>query len=210
MNLRRKRINKMHFLSQYQLTISESRKLKLYDSYSVHKAVFTLFEDARLGDRKKPSGVVYADKGMRGGRRTILILSDRKPKEPSVGGIAVRNLPDPYLGYSAYSFEIVINAVKRDSKTGKIIPIKGRQSIAEWFLKKSPSWGFSVPESSFMVAKIEVDRFQKSKSLVTLQKAKVTGLLEVEKHDIFVNSVYNGIGRGKAFGCGLLQIVPAY
>ena len=102
----------MHFLSQYQLTISESRKLKLYDSYSVHKAVFTLFEDARLGDRKKPSGVVYADKGMRGGRRTILILSDRKPKEPSVGGIAVRNLPDPYLGYSAYSFEIVINAVK--------------------------------------------------------------------------------------------------
>lgn len=67
-----------------------------------------------------------------------------------------------------------------------------------------------MPESSFMVAKIEVDRFQKSKCLVTLQKAKVTGLLEVEKHDIFVNSVYNGIGRGKAFGCGLLQIVPAY
>ena len=200
----------MHFLSQYQLTISESRELKLYDSYSVHKTVFTLFEDARHGDRKKPSGILYADKGMREGRRTILILSDRKPKAPLAGSIVVRELPDPYLGYSAYSFEIVINAVKRDSKTGKIIPIKGRQSIADWFLKKSFSWGFSVPESSFMVAGIEVDQFQKSNCLVTLQKAKVTGLLGVEKHDIFVNSVYNGVGRGKAFGCGLLQIVPAY
>jgi len=210
MNLRRQKGNKMHFLSQYQLTISESRFLKLYDSYSVHKAVVTLFEDIRNGDRKKSSGVLYADKGVRRGRRTILILSDRKPKEPSSGGIAVRNLSDLYLGYSAYSFELIINAVKRDSKTGKIIPIKGRQSIADWFLKKCPSWGFFVPDSSFVVAGIEVDQFKKSNCHVTLQKVKMTGLLEVEDHDIFVNSVYNGIGRGKAFGCGLLQIVPAY
>lgn len=200
----------MHYLSQYKIAISDYRKLKLYDSYSVHKAVFSLFEDVRHGERTSSNGFLYADRGVRGGRRTILILSDRRPEAPCAGSIEVRDLPDAYLGHNAYSFELVINAVKRDSKTRKITPIKGREAVAEWFLGKTSSWGFSVLKSSFLVADIEVDQFRKSGCPVTLQKAKVTGILNVENRDLFVNSVYTGIGRAKAFGCGLLQIIPAY
>ena len=50
--------------------------------------------------------------------------------------------------------------------------------------------------------------FRKDNSKVTLSQADLRGTLEVTDKDIFSESFANGIGRGRAFGCGLLQIIP--
>lgn len=49
---------------------------------------------------------------------------------------------------------------------------------------------------------------QKKKTQVTLRRTVFQGVLEVTDADVFQQSLVQGIGRGKAYGCGLLTIAP--
>jgi CRISPR system Cascade subunit CasE len=43
---------------------------------------------------------------------------------------------------------------------------------------------------------------------VTIAYATIQGMLRVTQREDFVKSFTKGIGRARAFGCGLLQLVP--
>ncbi len=98
--------------------------------------------------------------------------------------------------------------MKRDKITKKLVPICGHENIIKWFVEKSPSWGFSVQENSLQIICVDVDRFKKNGATVTIEKAKLKGILHVTDVEIFKRSFFCGIGRAKTFGCGLLQIMP--
>ncbi len=215
----------MHYLSQYQLSVSDARRLRLTDAYSMHRIVYGLFDDVRGGETNKASGILFADKGMKLGgaprqnMRTVLILSDRQPREPDYGNIQTKPLPDSYLLADQYVFELVINPVRRkriSDKRGPIIPITGKPAVRQWFLEKSPGWGFETHEPSLQVVDIKVEQFlhkngdgdTASIAQVTIAQATITGALHVTDRNAFIKSAYYGIGRAKAFGCGLLQITP--
>lgn len=198
----------MLYLSQYVLSLSESRTLRLTDTYSVHRIVYGLFEDVRKGTQDH-SGLLFADKGGDARERRLLILSNREPCVPELGVLTTKSLPDSYLQHPAYRFEIVINPVKKENKSSTLIPIRGREAIAEWFCTKAPSWGFSVHEASLLVANIYVDTFTKQNHEVTISKAVLTGFLTVTDTEAFCHALTHGIGRARSFGCGLLQIVPS-
>ena len=183
----------MMFASRYRLSPHDAKALRISDTYSLHRVVYGLFDDVRGGDREKGSGILFADMGGDKYGRHLLILSDRQPREPE---------------YGAYRFEIVINPVKRDSRSKKRMPLRSREEVARWFLEKASAWGFEVQESSFQVAEINADVFWKGEQKVTLGKARVTGTLTVVDKERFTQSVCRGIGHGKAFGCGLLQVAP--
>lgn len=207
----------MHYLSQYQLSATDARCLRLTDAYSVHRIVYGLFDDARGGAPNKASGILFADKGMKlGGEprqnmRTILILSDRQPREPECGNIQAKPLPDSYLQAEHYAFELVINPVRRENASRRVVPIVGKPAVRQWFLEKSPAWGFSVHEPSFQVHDIAVEKFPyKGGAPATIARATLGGILRVTDRALFTQSVHCGIGRAKAFGCGLLQIAPTH
>ena len=197
----------MMYLSAYRLSRTDSRHLRLTDCYSVHRVVYDLFDPVRSEGEQTHSGILYVDKGEDRQERLVLILSNRLPKTPAYGKVEARTLERSHLDFSTYRFEIVVNPVRRNNQTRKIVPVCGRAAIARWFMDKAPAWGFAVPELSLQVAEITVDRF-KAKETVTLGKARLTGMLHVTDRQRFVQSVCQGIGRGRAFGCGLLQIVP--
>ena len=197
----------MMYLSAYRLSRTDSRHLRLTDCYSVHRVVYDLFDPVRSEGEQTHSGILYVDKGEDRQERLVLILCNRLPKTPAYGKVETRTLERSHLDFSTYRFEIVVNPARRNNQTRKIVPVRGRAAIARWFMDKAPAWGFAVPELSLQVAEITVDRF-KAKEAVTLGKARLTGMLHVTDRQRFVQSVCQGIGRGRAFGCGLLQIVP--
>ena len=88
--------------------------------------------------------------------------------------------------------------------------MKGRADIAQWFIQRAASrWGFEVDAPSLQVDAVEVLQFKdKAGRQVTLGKATVLGFLTVTDQQQFRHSFHHGIGKGRAFGCGLLQIVP--
>lgn len=196
------------YLSCYQLDHNDILKLKVFDSYGVHRIVYDLFEPGRQPGEQTSAGILHADLGEKKGKRQILILSNREPAIPLYGKIEKKVIPDVFFDYKTYRFAITINPVKRNNQSGKIEPIKGRDAIESWFMEKAGSYGFDVVPRSIQNMDIKVDKFKKGDSYVILAKANINGLLEVTDKELFSRAVHHGLGRGKAFGCGLLRLVP--
>ncbi len=197
------------YLSQYILRQQDIRALRLTDTYSLHRAVYDLFDDVRGKNTQEHSGILYADKGGTARERRLLILSNRLPLDAQAGTLQTKEIPEAFLQKKAYQFEIIINPVRRESATKKLRPLRTREEISAWFCTKAPLWGFQVREQNLLIADIHVDTFQKKNNQVTLSKAHITGLLDVTDTKLFITKLCEGLGRGRAFGCGLLQLAPA-
>lgn len=198
----------MRHLSRYLLSAADRRALRWTDSYSLHRIVYDLFEDMRGDDRQRGSGILFADKGVRQGVSQVIILSDRLPRTPHRGVLETHPLPESFLQAASYQFEVVVNPVWRDNRSGRIMPVRGRDAIAAWFCDHAPRWGFEVHAASLQVTDVQVDRFSKGTGMATIVRATLTGSLRVREREAFVRAACQGIGRARAFGCGLLQIVP--
>lgn len=104
----------------------------------------------------------------------------------------------------------------------------------EWLLSRSSQWGFTVAEESRdasgpdaatfggvetnlgetspaveVVARSDL-RFSRSGSArpVTIRRAVFEGILEVTDPDVLGHLLVSGIGRAKAYGCGLMTLAP--
>jgi CRISPR system Cascade subunit CasE len=202
--------------SVLNLSRKDVSTLKITDPYSIHRVVFSLFEDVRSEADKNAgvsSGILFADRGGDHESRRILMLSNRPPASSVEGQHGVVNskvLGDEFLTHSAYNFSIIINPTWQSAVTRKLVPVKGRNNISTWFCERAPaSWGFSVNPESVRVNNIDVLSFKsKTGQPITLAQAHIQGELRVTDSVAFRKSFTHGIGRGRAFGCGLLQIVP--
>lgn len=197
--------------SVLHLSRFDVKALDTLNSYKLHKFIYSLFDDIRTEEEKQksiPSGFLYVDKGSNFHGQKILMLSNRQPNAPTYGEISMRKIAANFLDYPRYRFEVVINPTKRESGGGKLIPLRTRENIARWFIEKAPQWGFEVKPEHLAVGDVSVKRFEKEGQTVTQAQAQILGQLTVIDKEKFVKSFQQGIGRGRSFGCGLLQIVP--
>jgi CRISPR system Cascade subunit CasE len=203
----------MAYASVLRLSRADMHILGIKDAYAVHRVVYGLFEDTRSDAEKRAdtrSGIVYADKGGDFNTRQILMLSNRKPHQtPQFGEVHTRVVHSDFLAHEHYAFEVTLNPTRRDKKTGKVVPIRGRDEIEQWFTERAPtSWGFTVNPENLQTEQLSVQTFEKSGTTITHGSATLNGELTVINRERFFPSFTNGIGRGRAFGFGLLQIVP--
>lgn len=197
------------FIGRYLLNRREMLKARVYDSYGVHRMVYSLFERTRASGEQTHSGIQYADLGERKWMREILLLSDREPIIPEIGTLETRRLPDNYLDWQNWRFAITVNPAVRKSGSGQIEPVRGRYAIADWLIEKFAARGMEVDTATLEVRDVFADRFRKGNGIVTLEKATLEGWLAVTDHRLFREAFQNGIGRGRAFGCGMLRIIRA-
>ncbi|MDR2095924.1 MAG: type I-E CRISPR-associated protein Cas6/Cse3/CasE [Treponema sp.] len=190
------------------------KESEITDTYGIHQKIYALFPETHEGKRD----FLFADKGGTFNERRILILSKQHPGVPKHGTIESKAIPASFLEFNSYAFEVRLNPVKRDSKSKKLIPIGiglkmalRREKLAEWFIAKSEGWGFVCDRKSLQVQDVGVQTFEKQKApqaTVTQGTAVFIGTLKVTDRTLFVKSFEEGIGKGKGFGFGLLQIVP--
>ncbi|MCH8499922.1 MAG: type I-E CRISPR-associated protein Cas6/Cse3/CasE [Marinobacter sp.] len=192
------------------------KALRITDAYSLHRVVYSLYEDVRDEAKKQAStasGILYADQGgdIRG--RKILMLANREPKDAvdgQHGEVHSKPIPENFLEHNQYRFKVIVNPTRRDSASRKLQAVRGREAVARWFAERARnSWGFEVAQQALQVDKIDVLQFKdKQQRRVTIGQAHVQGLLRITDKEAFANSFTQGVGRARAFGCGLLQIVP--
>jgi len=188
--------------SVLRLNRSDCKALKITDAYSIHRVVYDLFP----GESRD---FLFADKGGDFNARQILILSERSPETPRFGEIESKQIPEGFLGYEHYGFEVTLNPTKRDKQTGKTIAVRGQENLHRWFIDKAPILGFKVAPESMEVRHAGVQTFDLGNGkVVTHNTATFIGKLRVTDRAKFQNSFCKGIGRGKGFGFGLFQIIP--
>lgn len=192
------------------------KALRITDLYSLHRVVYSLYDDVRGAGQKassQGSGILFADQGGDFRSRRILMLANRSPAEcidGEFGEVQSKAIPDEFLSHARYRFKVIVNPTRRDSASHRLMPVKGREAIAEWFTARGPqSWGFTVSPEHLQVDNVDVLRFKdKHQHEVTICQAHVQGQFSITDPAQFQHSFAQGIGRARAFGCGLLQIVP--
>ena len=100
-----------------------------------------------------------------------------------------------------------------DESRGKVLAHVTVEQQKHWLLSRVQKYGFAVVSSGhpYNEACVEVKqtrqmRFKRQNDQVTINVATFEGILMVEDKDKFIDSMTNGIGRAKAYGCGLLTI----
>jgi CRISPR system Cascade subunit CasE len=82
----------------------------------------------------------------------------------------------------------------------------------KWLLERGEKCGFYIKEDDFTVMKSCWQRFYKGterKKPVTLLTVTYEGILTVTDAERFRRTLTDGMGRGKAFGMGMLTVVKA-
>jgi len=201
------------FLTRLTLTLNDYRKFRITDDYSIHRVVYSLFPEKDVKNR-----ILYADRGLKDGFQTIFLLSEIRPTPLSDWSLRfeTKNVEPGFLHHTHYSFEILLNPVRKDSKTGKLKPVLGEPDLRAWFFEKAEANGFTFSPEDQAHLVIHVRNTQKfcqkdqTDRTVTHHQVFFSGTLTVTDPVRFRQAFENGIGRAKAFGFGLLQLVPIF
>lgn len=204
------------FASVLHLDRKAVKALRITDAYALHRVIYSLYEDVRSEQEKsasKVNGVLYADQGGDHMGRKILLLANRQPLarvNDQYGQVITKAIMPSFLDYPHYRFKVIINPTRRNSQTRQLLPIKDHQEIMDWFIDRSQNnWGFQVVRTQLQLDRIQVLQCKnKNQQLVTVAQAHLQGVLTVTDKVQFTRGFTEGVGRARAYGCGLLQIVP--
>lgn len=97
-------------------------------------------------------------------------------------------------------------------RRGKVMPHVTAEHQQRWLQEKALQHGFTLREGEFLAVKNEWYQFRKPKDgsrPVSLLSVTFEGLLTVTDADLFRRTLTEGIGRGKAYGMGMLTVVRA-
>jgi CRISPR system Cascade subunit CasE len=132
-----------------------------------------------------------------------------------------------------YLFRLRANTVRstkdgvEPGARGRVVNVGSRALQERWLADRAGSLGFAIPSSeedlrsetggllarrNLALTERGIQRFSKnlngSRIQVTLATAQFDGLLEVTDPSALRGALTGGIGRGKAYGCGLLTLAP--
>lgn len=184
----------MH-LYKWVLTPEESAQPINNDLYLVHQAVYSLFPGTN-----QPRTHLYRRVGS-----DILIQSPEPiTKNPSIGRLLSTCIPDSLEGQ--YQLKATLNPVVDKSrmaegkKNSARVPLVKESDILAWAKDRLSKNGFSLQSLAVSPTTRHVSRFKG----ITIDTVEVTGVVTVIDASKANVALLKGIGKEKAFGCGLL------
>ena len=111
------------------------------------------------------------------------------------------------------NFRVVLNPVisissPDKSKRGVVKPHVTIEHQMDFLVKRSEKNGFSLVGESFSIVERGFEVFQKPEKPIRLSKVVYEGTLTVSDETLFKKILTEGIGKKKAYGFGLMTVVP--
>ena len=147
-----------------------------------------------------------------------LFLVETKPYQPklTVGMKLIFSLrANPVVFKNGKRSDVMMNAKYLAKQQGLDNEIKIRQNEAaiNWLIKQSETRGFSLSTTDGQqldctVINYTQEQFIKKSNLkpITYSSVDYQGVLTVTDVDLFLNTIYQGVGKSKGFGCGLFLV----
>lgn len=152
----------------------------------------------------------------------LLVVSLEKPdlerlEKYGVTGSAETKNYDNYLNSisadDTYRFRVTLNPVYSISRgqgvRGRVVPERTADQQLAFLERKSEQYGFSLIPNEYGITerKYEWQR-KKGERSVKLSIVTYEGMLKITDPDTFKDALINGIGKKKAYGCGLMTVIP--
>ena len=156
----------------------------------------------------------------------LLLISREKPKFAHVAeqfGIfgdqgEIKDY-DPFLSRIAqgqrWQFRLRANPVRSASigsngQRGRVYAHVTQMQQKQWLTERAEKNGFSLADDEFDVTDTRWEIFTKhpgEERKVTLRTATFEGILTITNVEAFCKALTEGIGRGKAYGCGMITVM---
>lgn len=160
-------------------------------------------------------------------KRYLLVVSAEKPNlnlldKYGVPGTAETKNYDPFLEKvkqnMIYNFRLTANPVHRvtqpGQKNGKLYPHITIEKQKEWLINRAKNCGFEIIKDESGIYQFDVVSrdwpllFHKGTKRVRLSRVNFEGQLKVVDLKLFKQHLISGIGKEKAYGMGMLTIIP--
>ena len=187
------------------LSLDAQARLKVTDVYSLHRVLLDLVDGERSAQPGMPSGLQWVDRGQTiYGRRVDFLTTLPVPAVCPAEDLSleIKELPQDFLDHQSYRFQILVNPVRCVQE--KRVAVTGEENISAWFTQRAADRGMQVFISS--IDKVGRDVFRKKEHRVVYNRARITGTLNVTDKELFQKACLTGIGKGRAFGFGFLQL----
>ena len=155
-------------------------------------------------------------------RPTVYLLSNSRPdlthveeqagwpSQPTTTSRPYAPLLDAVENGSVWAFRLTANPTHRAHINGRsqiVAHVTVAQQIA-WLAERQSKLGIDLgqDEPSFTLAHREVRKFKRGDGSVTLGLATFEGVLKVADSILLKQALTSGIGRAKAYGCGLMTL----
>ena len=106
-----------------------------------------------------------------------------------------------------WHFRLCANPTHSERVNGIRGKIYGHITAAQqrdWLCNNSEKNGFTI--SHFDIISREIKKFLREKNFVTINTVTFEGLLNIIDEETFKNTLIHGMGRAKAYGCGLITL----
>lgn len=156
-------------------------------------------------------------------RRYLLVLSEEKPSPEELSRYGVPNsvVTKSYDNFinriienQSLRFRLVANPVHTDSKTHRVYPHVTIEQQKQWLIDRSIKNGFELKtdidgNAQFDIVGRDFPILRKSKGKpIKLSRVTYEGILRVTDVELFKDTLIKGIGREKAYGMGLMTVIP--
>lgn len=152
----------------------------------------------------------------------LLVLSPRRPDFTSF--VEQFGWPESGQTWETKSYDVLLGRIKtgqhwqfrlcanptksiaeKKGKRGKVCGLSLQEQY-DWLIARMDKNGFSLVKDEFAVVQRTQQKYRRGNHTVTLSTACYEGVLTVSDATLFQEALVTGIGRAKAYGCGLLTV----
>ncbi len=199
----------------YEVTARTWKDDGFRDCYAWHKRIWEAFPGKPEAKRNFLTRLDDTGQGFR-----LLILSEDTPTRPDwcpVDGWESKTVSDHFFQHASYQFSLLANPTRKivvrskdgtRKPNGKRIALRKREELIRWMEQKAAFHGFEVEPDSLKIIPQPRQQFLKKKKIGTHTTTIFNGTLHVNDPDTFYQAATKGIGSAKAFGFGMLCLVP--
>lgn len=151
----------------------------------------------------------------------LIVVSEEKPDLEKLEAYGVPKTAQtksysPYLNSleegKRMRFRVTLNPtiskVVKGHKRGKVYPCISIDHQMYYLFKRCKQLGFSLLESEVYIVERGFKRLYKNGKSIKLVKVSYEGILTIQDKGKFIHTLTKGIGKEKAYGCGLLTVIP--
>jgi len=197
------------------------------DGYAAHKLLWDLFPN----DGKKTRDFLF-HKEERNGLPTFYLLSHEEPVSNPAFNLQTKPFSPKLSRGCRLAFTLIANPVVARKREGnrhsakhdvwmdakKQAKEKGlaegeliefcENSVKEWLIRQGSRSGFEICKKEILIDGYLQNCFYKGKGIRPIRFSSIhfEGVLTVTDPDVFVAMLGKGLGKSKAFGCGLMLI----
>ena len=155
------------------------------------------------------------------GESYLLLVSQNPPNLMELEKYGVKDSPqsknyDAFLNSiknnNKYRFRVTLNPVYCSSNgkgvRGSKKPITKTEEQIKYLIEKSVNNGFSVESDGFSIVEKGNELLDRQGKRIKLVKAVYEGILTVTDAEIFKETLVGGLGKRKAFGFGMMTVIP--